>query len=65
MLNRLNAYYSGRKRAARKGMREAPDAMAASAQAERWEAKADAVLKVAENLDITLKEQEEHGTERH
>lgn len=59
VLNRLHNYYMSRSKVSLHAMRDSVDAQSASTHADaaaRWEAKGDAVKKVAENLDITLKE---------
>lgn len=61
-LKRLVAYYDGRARVANKLMHESTDAQSAfekATAATRWEAKRDAVFKVAENLEIALEDEGE------
>lgn len=67
VLNRLNEYYTGRMKAARracashstKAPEEASLAYQYALAATRWEAMRDAIHKVAENLNIPLKEKED------
>ncbi len=61
VLRRMAGYYRSRAKVALKVMAEQPDAQSActhALSASRWEAKYDAVMKVAENLEIALEHEE-------